>query len=150
MSRYSVIFLALVGVLAATGAAGQGRSIATAQFSARVPAIVALTTQSTGATPVAVGLYTELRGATVLRVKANCRWELLALASDGQAAPVSIRVRASDRRAMSLKAGFAPVVGGQAVATGGLGGEIELIVDYRTPAGAPLRPISYQVQAIGG
>jgi len=124
--------------------AGAQTQAATA-LSVTVPAALRLQLVSTGGTAELTGSFTEVRAAVVLRVNANCPWRLVpVVASEGSAVQVRVEV------AGSPTAVFQPLAGTAAIAAGGRGRDIEVVVDYRLPTGVAAPAVGYKLQVAGG
>ncbi len=145
MTRCSTILLACVALLGPGRLAAQTQ--ATARLSFRIPVILQLETVSTGGTAVARPSFTEVRSAVVLRVAANCAWRLVPAAPADAGAGPAVEVSASVAGGTST--GFHPLAGGAPVATGGRGGAVEVVLDYRVPAGTAPPLVAYRLEAAG-
>ncbi len=139
MTRSSVI-LSLLCLAGGSGLAAQTQ--ATARLSFRIPAVLQLETVASGGTAEARPSFIEVRRAVVLRVDANCGWRLVPVG----AAPATAGVEVRAGVAGGAGAAFQPLAGGVPIAAGGRGRTIEVVLDYRLPAGTRPPPVSYQLE----
>ncbi len=94
-------------------------------------------------TQVSAGSDTELRGV-VVKIDATGPWQLLVHATTPDSA-VSACLREVRGPARSLGRDFRLVRQGTPVASGAAGREIELVFDYRLPAGTSATVITYVI-----
>jgi hypothetical protein len=167
MSRYSVIFMALAGVLAGTLQPGrslhaQTRGLAVAELTLvlRIPGLFAVQDVPTGAPVVRAGGYARSERAVQIYVSGNAPWKLLA-ESGGVAGELAIRASAAASGAPFLGHGDADAVeapaadaafvrldGGSAEVAHGLRGtRLPIAVDYRWRAAGAAPRVTYTVVA---
>ncbi len=146
MAPCSTMLLACLALFGARGLAAQTQ--VTAQVTVRVPRLLQLQTVSTGGTTVDAGSFREVAGAVVLRVSANCDWRLVAVpGAQFPAELAGVKVRAEVTG--GAEAAFEPLTRNAPVATGSRGEKIEVVVDYRLPAGASLPAVAYRLELAG-
>ncbi len=146
MAPCSTMLLACLALLGARGLAAQTQ--ATAQVTVRVPRLLQLQRVSTGGTTVEAGSFRQVNGAVVLHVSANCDWRLVAVPAPQLPAELAgVKVRADVTG--GAEPAFEPLTRNAPVATGSRGQHIEVVVDYRLPAGTSVPAVEYRLELAG-